>query len=189
MSAPAKTSDNVIKSAARKILEAEGLENLSMQTVAEAVGIRAPSLYKHFASRADLLKALTGDALQDLKQAVDKSVRPGSHHSKLQRMANAYRTFAKRNPGAYNLIFNTEAAQEEADLRARMMSAATLLNILSEAIGPDKALLGARTLVAFLHGFIVMETGGLFRFGGDVNAAFNFGLNAILEALLKNTQP
>jgi hypothetical protein len=64
-------------------------------------------------------------------------------------------------------------------------AAAMLLKILTEAVGREKALLGARTLVAFLHGFILMETSGLFRFGGDINQAFKFGLKTILNALLK----
>ena len=37
-----------IVAAALDILESEGREGLTMRHLAEAVGIRAPSLYKHF---------------------------------------------------------------------------------------------------------------------------------------------
>jgi AcrR family transcriptional regulator len=187
MSAPAKTSGRDIRSAARKILEEEGLENVSMQAVADAVGIRPPSLYKHFADRAGLLRALTEDALEDLKRSVDRVVRPVSPRENLERMAIAYRSFAKKNPGAYQLIFAPESANDETDLQARASSAAMLLKILSEAIGPERALPAARTLVAFLHGFVLMEMTGLFRFGGNINHAFAFGLNIILDALVGGT--
>jgi AcrR family transcriptional regulator len=184
MSAPAKTSARDIRSAARKILEAHGLESVSMQAVAAAVGIRAPSLYKHFADRAGLLRALTEDALQDLKSCVDKAIRPASPRENLERMAIAYRSFAKKNPGAYQLIFAPESSNDETDLQSRASSAAMLLKILSETVGPEKALPSARTLVAFLHGFVLMEMNGLFRFGGTINHAFDFGLKIILDALI-----
>jgi AcrR family transcriptional regulator len=183
MSAPSKTSSRDIRSAARQILEQRGLEYVSMQAVADAVGVRPPSLYKHFADRAALLRALTEDALEDLKRSVEKAVRSVSRHENLERMAIAYRSFAKKNPGAYQLIFAPEAPNEETDLQARASSAALLLKILTEAIGPEKVLPSARTLVAFLHGFVLMEMNGLFRFGGSVNQAFDFGLRTILDAL------
>jgi AcrR family transcriptional regulator len=185
MSAPAKTSGRDIRSAARKILEEQGLDGVSMQAVADAVGVRPPSLYKHFADRADLLQAIIQDALEDLRRTVDRAVDShGAAYQNLERMAMAYRTFAKKNSGAYRLIFADQAPANEADLQARLASAATLLKILTEAIGPEKALPGARTLVAFLHGFVLMETTGLFRFGGDINQAFRFGVKTILDALL-----
>ena len=184
MSAPSKTSAREIQSVARKILEAQGLDAVTMQAVADAIGIRAPSLYKHFASRADLLRALTEDALAELQRAVDKAVGARSPRDNLERMAVAYRTFAKKNAGAYQLIFSADAPQDEADLKARSASAAGLLRILSEELGSEKALPAARTLVAFLHGFVLMEQGGLFRLGGSLNEAFEFGLRTILNALL-----
>ena len=188
MSASAKTSGNDIRQAARKILEEQGLDSLSMQAVAEAVGIRAPSLYKHFANRADLVRALTTDAMEDLRHVLDTAVRPGPALESLERMAKAYRAFAKKNPAAYYLIFAPESPNDEADRRTRFASAATLLNILTERIGPEKALPGARTLVAFLHGFVVMEMTGLFRLGGDTNRAFQFGLDTLLAALLSGSK-
>jgi AcrR family transcriptional regulator len=183
MSAPAKTSGRDIRSAARKILEEKGFDSVSMQAVADAVGVRPPSLYKHFADRGGLLRAVTEDALDDLKRAVDKAVRTVPTRENLERMAIAYRTFAKKNPRAYQLIFAPDAPNEDADLQARLSSASTLLKILSEALGPEKALPAARTLVPFLHGFVLMEITGLFRFGGSVNHAFEFGLKTILDAL------
>ena len=67
MSARPKTSDAGIRAVARRLLEEGGSDNLSMQAVAEAVGVRAPSLYKRFSSKADLLRAVTGDALLELQ--------------------------------------------------------------------------------------------------------------------------
>ena len=45
------------------------------------------------------------------------------------------------------------------------------------------ALSAARLFTAFLHGFATMENGGEFKMGGSVDAAFGFGLEAILGGL------
>lgn len=186
MSAHAKTSGEGIRAVARKLLEQQSLDRVSMQAVADAVGVRAPSLYKRFSSRADLLNAVAGDALRELQCSLEKAVRPGSPYRSLVRMAAAYRAFAKNNPHAYSLFFDESPPSPNGDplLEARLAPAATLFQILSEAIGDEEALLAARTLVAFLHGFVSMELGNAFHFGGDINAAFRFGLAAILDALL-----
>jgi AcrR family transcriptional regulator len=183
MGARPKTSGAGIRAVARRLLEEEGIERLSMQAVGEAVGVRAPSLYKRFANKSDLLRAVTRDALLELQGSLEKAARRGSAYQGLKRMAAAYRAFAKKNPRTYQLIFAGSAAWDD-DLDARRAAAATLLRILSKTMGAEKALLGARTLVAFLHGFLLMELNGLFRFGGNVNAAFKFGLSTILDSLL-----
>jgi len=68
MSAPPKTSDREICEAARRLLETEGEGGLSMQAVAQAVGVRGPSLYKRFANRSDLLSAVARDTLLELAE-------------------------------------------------------------------------------------------------------------------------
>ena len=186
MSARPKTSDAGIRAVARRLLEEGGVDNLSMQAVAGAVGVRAPSLYKRFSSKSDILRAVTSDILLELQGSVEKAVRPGPAHRSLERMAAAYRAFAKKHPRAYKLIFEDipPALDDRSDHDARLAAASALLRILSEVMGEEKALLGARTLVSFLHGFLSMELNGLFRFGGDINEAFRFGLSTILNALL-----
>jgi hypothetical protein len=38
-------------------------------------------------------------------------------------------------------------------------------------------------IVAWAHGFITMELAGAFRLGGDVDQAWDFGLDRILTAV------
>ena len=64
-----------------------------------------------------------------------------------------------------------------------MRSSATLLRVVAELAGPRHALPAARTIVAWANGFITMELAGAFRLGGDVEQAWDFGLDRILAAV------
>ena len=73
--APAKTSDEAIVAAAREIVAESGATELSMQAVAEAVRVRAPSLYKRFPSRDALLDAVALGGLAELGAKLERAGR------------------------------------------------------------------------------------------------------------------
>ncbi len=181
MSAPAKTTDGEIRRVARQLLELHGVDGVTMAAVAEAVGVRAPSLYKRFASKPDLLRAVTRAALGELAARMEQAARPDDARGSLERMAEDYRAFARANPRVYELIF-TPAEGE--DLEARKASVVPLFAVLGAAIGQERALPAARLLVAYLHGYVTMELQGLFQLGGNIDEGFSFGLMTILDGLL-----
>ncbi|MBN9307722.1 TetR-like C-terminal domain-containing protein, partial [Devosia sp.] len=47
----------------------------------------------------------------------------------------------------------------------------------------DRVLPLSRSIVPFLHGFVLMEIGRAFNLGGDVDEAFEVGLETILAGL------
>jgi AcrR family transcriptional regulator len=184
MSAPAKTSDREICEAARRLLEIHGEAGLSMQAVADAVGVRAPSLYKRFADRTDLLSAAARHALEELTELLGDPPGGVETYESLERLAHTYRKFAKKNPRMYALIFSETLAAREDLLPARQASAETLLVLLASVVGKEAALSAARMLVSYLHGFLSMELAKAFRFGGSVPEAFQYGLTKVLDSLL-----
>ena len=184
MSAPAKTSDNDIVAAARRLLEERGLEAVTMQAVAENVGVRPPSLYKRYESRADLLRALLAQSLDELRQRIEQAAAGGKPKSRLIRMAWAYREFAYTYPNTYDLIYS-RALPQGADPgdEARHAASKELLEILGAHVPAGRVLASARLLVGFLHGFISLELAGAFRLGGSLDDSFDTGLRTLLNAL------
>ena len=179
MPTPPKTSDAAIVAAARRIVAAEGLENLSLQAVAEAVGIKTPSLYKRFTDRAALVDAVREDVILSLADRLKKVAAKRDPAQVLRAMANEYRRFAQREPRLYRLVL---ASGDEPSPAARA-AVAPLLETLTALLGHERALPAARTLTAFLHGFATMEIGGSFQFGGSVDDAFDFGIKTLLAGL------
>src|SRR5689334_21788790 len=109
MPALAKTSDEDIVHAARDLIERAGAENLSMQAVADAVGIRAPSLYKRFADRAALLGAVEHESFVTLRHTLERAAKAGSPARDIVEMSRAYRRFAKGHPRLYEMLFSRAA--------------------------------------------------------------------------------
>ena len=63
MPAHPQTSTAAIVAAGRRLLEERGVDTLTMREVADAVGVRTPSLYKRVRNRSDLFR-LGGDVEQ-----------------------------------------------------------------------------------------------------------------------------
>ena len=181
MPAHAQTSTEAIVAAGRRLLEERGTDALTMREVADAVGVRAPSLYKRVRSRSDLFRLILEDVTDELTAALDAAAGSGDPVADLRAMAAAYRRFAHSNPVAYTLMY---APQTLPGATARSVrSSATLLRVVAELAGPQHALPAARTIVAWANGFITMELAGAFRLGGDVEQAWDFGLDRVVTAV------
>jgi AcrR family transcriptional regulator len=188
MPAHSQTSTAAIVTAGRRLLEERGLDALTMRDVADAVGVRAPSLYKRVRSRADLYRLILEDMADELTSALDAAASCGEPVADVRAMAAAYRGFAHSNPVAYSLMFTPQAVSGATARSVR--SSATFLRAVTELAGPRHALPAARTIVAWAHGFITMELAGAFRLGGDVEQAWDFGLDGVLAAVRRQaTRP
>jgi AcrR family transcriptional regulator len=181
--AAAKTSEEAILSAARRLLERGGPEAVSMQAVADAVGIRAPSLYKRFDDRAALLGVLEREAFQTMRKTLDRVARTSSAERDIAAMAHAYRRFAKTHASAYALMFQPSSFGDDEARAIRGDAVTPVLARLEDWLGEDDVLAAARVLTAFLHGFVSMELSGAFRLGPGLDRAFEKGVNALLRGL------
>jgi AcrR family transcriptional regulator len=183
MPTPERTSLDAIVAAARDILEAHGLSGLTMQAVAERVGVRAPSLYKRVRNREGLIQLVaeaTVDELGALLHAVPRTTDP---RAGLGELARAFRAFAHRRPAGYRLILGPDVVPM--DVGRLAAASAPVLAVAAELAGPDEALEAARLFTAWANGFIAMELAGAFNLGGDLEAAFEYGIRRLADALTR----
>ncbi|AZN30754.1 TetR/AcrR family transcriptional regulator [Flaviflexus salsibiostraticola] len=175
MAAPARTSNEEVISAARAVLESAGPVGLTMQAVARRVGVRAPSLYKRFQDREALLGAVVSAAIDELTASLEAAA------PDLRLLAGAFRRFAHDNPEAFRLIFTPYAPQD-----ALERSAGPVLECTASLVGEEHALEAARLLTAWATGFVHMELAGAFRLGGEVDEAFEYGLQHLIAGLVQS---
>ena len=183
--ARARTSDPAIVAAARDLLEVGGLEAVSMAAIAERVGVRAPSLYKHFGDRSGLLAAVVTEVALDLGRTLATAVeRSGPDASaRLDALAVAYRSFALARPRAAALLFAGLAPGVAPAPESNAAASRPVLEVAAAVVGPAGALAAARVLTAFAYGFTSMESAGAFRLGGDVEEAYRLGISVLLAGL------
>lgn len=170
-------------SAGRAIIEMEGMDGLTMQKVAAAVGVQAPSLYKRVAGRGDLVRLIAEAVLSDLGDSLASVITGADPSADLRAMALALRDFAVRHPGAYTLVFAPLSEDWAPQQEALVAAIQPVLQTTEALVGPELALDAARLVTAWAHGFLTMEMAGAFRMSGDLDKSFDFGVERLTASL------
>ena len=93
-----------IVATARLLLEREGPEALTMRRLGEELGIRAPSLYKHLASKKAIEVALIEEAFRDIGAALHAALEGRDDPVDATRnLLATYRRFSLAQPNLYRL--------------------------------------------------------------------------------------
>lgn len=159
-----------IVAAARELLEAEGLDGLSMRRIAERIGIRAPSIYKHLPDKRALEAALISEGFEELAELFEAAVSVAD--DPLGELAAVYRQFAREHPHLYRLMTERPLPREQLTPDVEQRAAAPIV----QAVGGDPD--AARAAWAFAHGMIVLELNQRFPPGADLDAAWRTGIDA-----------
>ncbi len=99
--------DECIAAASSLLAESGDAGQLSMRAVAGAAGVTPPSIYRHFADRKSLLRAVVEERFRDFDRALDDAAAGGADpFDANRRRCRAYLRFAKDHPGHYRLLFS-----------------------------------------------------------------------------------
>jgi AcrR family transcriptional regulator len=157
----ARLSKDHILDVASEIADAEGIEAINTTRLAEALRIKAPSLYRHFPNIGAIKDGLATRALGEMID-LHKDVAPGrSGRDALQALAHAQRTYAQARPGRY--VLAVQGGQMRlASVASLRQSYLRLVAATVETynIDSDAAVEVSRCLLASLQGFIVIELRG-----------------------------
>jgi AcrR family transcriptional regulator len=183
MPTPDRTSLEAIVQAGRDILESAGIAGLTMQAVADRVGVRAPSLYKRVRNRDDLVRLITEATVRDLGERLATIGAGTDPRRDLAELARAFRAFAHARPAGYQLIFAPRPDLGGPSTEALTRAIEPVMQVAVNLAGEHHALEAARTLTAWANGFISMELAGAFKLGGDIDQAYEFGIVRLTDAL------
>jgi len=159
-----------IVAAAREVLEKEGLAALTMRTVATRLGIRAPSLYKHFPDKDTLEAAIISDGFVEMAEEFERA--GDGVPASLGDLAAAYRAFARAHPHLYRLMTDQELRRDL--LVPGVEDRAALPVYVAAGEDADRA----RAVWAFAHGMTMLELTHRFPADADIDAAWEMGLRA-----------
>jgi AcrR family transcriptional regulator len=97
-------SKDRIFSAAKTVLEQQGILGLSMRRIAEESGMSPMSLYRHFADKDALLDALMADGLTAWEERV-RAIRAKAPLQWLERLTDEFLSFALEEPHRFDAAF------------------------------------------------------------------------------------
>lgn len=164
------THDQIIQTA-RDLFESSGYDGVTMAQLAGALGIKAPSLYKHFDDKNALLKAVNTLTMQELAQTMRGAIATqNTPYQQCMAMGRAYWDYALAHPMAYHLALSTHD-HISPDPQYLEALALPLQAIFAESVG-DESLVALRGAWALLHGFMALHLTGRFQREGDVYQAY-----------------
>ncbi|MEU8798513.1 TetR-like C-terminal domain-containing protein [Spirillospora sp. NPDC048819] len=153
-----------------------GFANLTMGSLAERVGVRTPSLYKHVGGQEDLNRRIAALALSEAADAVGGAVQGHAGRDALAAAARAFRTFVLEHPGRYAATIGVEPSGPDdplsiAGLRLLGAFTAVLRGYRIEEPDADHAL---RMLRSLCHGFATLQAANGFQWGTDIDESFEW---------------
>jgi AcrR family transcriptional regulator len=177
---PASVTD-----AGAALVDEVGFDRLSMGLLAERLGVKTPSLYKHVASQSDLAHRIAVLAMTELADAIRDATQGRSGKEALVAGAHAMRTYVLQHRGRYaagNAAIITGPDDPLIPASGRVIASwAAMLH--GYRLDPDQEIHALRMLRSILHGFAVLEAIGSFQIDADVNESFTWMLGFIDQGL------
>ncbi len=158
----------LIIAAARRILEDEGPDALTMRQLATDVGVQAPSLYKHFSTKGAVEAALIEQGLISFGEALHAAVASPGAGGPVRSILAAYREMALASPAVY--LLSTAGPLPREDLSPGVEEWAGEPFFL--AIGDPWR---AQAMFSFAHGMVVLELHDRILEGSDLDRTWGAG--------------
>jgi AcrR family transcriptional regulator len=162
--------EQVVRAAA-EFADERGYDHLTLSALADRIGVRPPSLYKHVDSLDDLRYGLSllayGELESRLRTALENKDRP------LMAFAAAYRRFAHERPGLAATAVRVLPGYEEQLRSSEAAALQPLLTLLHDhGIADDRIVHVARFVRSTLHGFVSIEAADGFQRPESIEESF-----------------
>ena len=157
--------------AAHHLLETEGPDSLTMRRLAEAVGIRAPSIYKHFDSKAGVEIGLVEDGLFETGDAIHRAVEHPGPDRPIRSLLEVYRSVVSGRPNLYRLTTSSSFPRDSLTPGLEEWAGEPFFRATGEPYL-------AQALWAFAHGTMILELDDRFTSGSDLDRTWRAGAGA-----------
>ncbi|MEV8267712.1 TetR-like C-terminal domain-containing protein [Microbacterium sp. NPDC076911] len=163
---------------------------MNLAALAEGLGVRVPSLYKHVDGMPGIRRGVMIHAKSSLAHTLGQAAIGRSRDDAVKNMAFAYRHWARTHPGQYPLTMRAPQPEDDEDLEASAAIADVIYNVLSGCdLHDDNAVHATRFLRSSLHGFIALETTGGFELPVDIDHSYTRLIDSVTTALATWSPP
>lgn len=181
------TRDDVVAAAA-ELSDEKGYAELTMGLLAERLGVRTPSLYKHVDGLADLQHQLATLAMTQLGDQIRDALQGTAGLDALTALLTATRAYVTAHPGRYTATVGAEFTGPDDPLLAA--SARVLESIAAVlrgyGIAEEEMTHAIRTLRCTFHGFAALQAAQGFQWAGDPEESFQWMISFLDRGLTQN---
>jgi AcrR family transcriptional regulator len=172
--------------AATEIADTQGLEAVSLASLAQKLQIRSPSLYNHVNGLPDLRRQLALSGFGQMSEHFKRALAGKSGDDAVRAFSYAYLSFARAHPG----LFEAVQRAAEPDDKLLQEAAGEVVEMAVNALEGydlrgDAAIHAVRGLRSVLHGFASLEKLGGFGIPLDLDETFRL----LIDTFLKGVQP
>jgi AcrR family transcriptional regulator len=162
-----------------------GFTELTMGRLAERVGVRAPSLYKHIASQDDLHRRIAALTLAEAADAIGAATQGRAGRDALAAAARALRDFVLTHPGRYAATIGlTPTGPDDPIAVAEMRALGPFEAVLrGYDIAPQEMTHALRALRSAFHGFATLQATGGFQWSTDSDESFEWLIDLVDRGL------
>ncbi len=166
-----------IMAAALRLVDREGLAALNMRALAQELGVGTMSVYHYVPNKDAVLEGLVEAVLSEIEIPSPES---GTWAERAARMARSLRVVALRHPACVPLLVTRPFATE----RALRPCEAAFHALKEGGLDTEQALIAFRTTVAYVLGFVMLESAGFFGMLGpdrDPEELLELGMPCLAE--------
>jgi AcrR family transcriptional regulator len=177
------TEDRVVVEAERMADEV-GLSHLTLAALAESLGVRQPSLYKHIDGMDALQRSIAVRAKTELADTLGRAAVGRARSEAIRAIADAYRRWAVEHPGRYAATTRAPTSVDPDDVAASDAVVKVVLDVLSGYhLTGDTAIDATRMMRCALHGFVSLETNDGFGLPVSIDRSFEFLVESLVASL------
>lgn len=176
---------NTIIEVAANMADEKGIANVTLKVLASELGVKSPSLYKHFSGGLDELnKELMLFGWHFLENEITRAAIGKAKDDAIKTICYAYRNFVTQHRGLFEAMQWYNMYQSEEHLQATQGTISVLFQVL-EAYGlnEEQKVHCVRMLRGFLQGFSSIESHGGYGNPVSLDDTFDFALKTILNGI------
>ena len=170
---------------AAHIADEQGISNVTMKVLATELGVKSPSLYKHFSGGLDELnKELMLYGWRSLESEITRAAVGKEKDDAIIAICHVYREFVTRHKGLFEAMQWYNMYQSQEHLQATEGTVSILFQVL-EAYGltEKQKVHVVRMLRGFLQGFASIEIHGGYGNSTPLKDTYDFAIKTILNGI------
>lgn len=173
-----------ILQAAAEIADMQGIDEVTLASLASKLEIRSPSLYNHVNGLQGLRKKLAIHGLEQLHVVMTRAAVGRAGDDAVRALSEAYVAFARTHPGLYEATLRAPDPQDPEVQKAGAEIVDLVIRVLrAYDLEDEGALHAVRGLRSILHGFASLEQRGGFGLPLDLNVSLRLLIDTFLAGI------